>query len=46
MRFCLQLDKLKLISYEEFERLNLLPVPYRFKQCVNTIVFKGTLMQI
>ena len=40
MRFCLQLDKLKLISHEEFERLNLLPVPYRFKQCVNTIVFK------
>ena len=46
MLFCLQLDQLKLIFHEEFERLNLLPVPYRFKQCVNTIVFKGTLMQI
>ena len=40
MRFCLQLDKLKHISHEEFERLNWLPVTYRFKQCVNTIVFK------
>ena len=40
MRFCLQLDKLKHISHEEFECLNWLPVTYRFKQCVNTIVFK------
>ena len=32
MRFCLQLDKLKHISYEEFEHLNWLPVTYRFKQ--------------
>ena len=40
IRFCLQLDKLKHISHEEFERLNWLPVTYRFKQCVNTIVFK------
>ena len=40
MRFCLQLDKLKHISHEEFERLNWLPVTYRFKQCVNTIAFK------
>ena len=40
MCFCLQLDKLKHISYEEFERLNWLPVTYRFKQCVNAIVFK------
>ena len=40
MCFCLQLDKLKHIYYEEFERLNWLPVTYRFKQCVNTIVFK------
>ena len=40
MRFCLQLDKLKHISYEEFEHLNWLPVTYRFKQCVNAIVFK------
>ena len=30
-RFCLQLDKLEQISYEEFERLNWLPVTYRFK---------------
>ena len=40
MRFCSQLDKLKHISHEEFERLNWLPVTYRFKQCVNSIVFK------
>ena len=40
IRFCLQLDKLKHIPHEEFERLNWLPVTYRFKQCVNTIAFK------
>ena len=40
MRFCLQLDKLKHISHEEFQSLNWLPVSYRFKQCVNAIVFK------
>ena len=40
MRFCLQLDKLKHISHEEFERLNWLPVTYRFKQCVNAVAFK------
>ena len=40
MHFCLQLHKLKHISYEEFEGLNWLPVIYRFKQCVNVIVFK------
>ena len=40
MWFCLQLDKLKLISYGEFERLSWLPVTYRFKNCVNAIVFK------
>ena len=40
MRFCLQLDKLKHISHEDFERLSWLPVTYRFKQCVNSVVFK------
>ena len=40
MCFCLQLDKLKHISHEEFECLNWLPVTYRFKQCVISIVFK------
>ena len=40
MRFCLRLDKLKHIYHEEFERLNWLPVTYRFKQCVISIVFK------
>ena len=40
IRFCLQLDKLKHISHEEFERLNWLPVTYRFKQCVNGIAFR------
>ena len=38
MRFCLQLDKLKHITHEEFECLNSLPVTYIFKQCINTIV--------
>ena len=36
----MQLDKLKHVSHEEFERLNWLPVTYRFKQCVNSMVFK------
>ena len=36
----MQLDKLKHISHEEFERFNQLPVTCRFKQCVNSIVFK------
>ena len=40
MSFYLQLDKLKHISHQEFERLNWLPVTYRFKQCVNSMVFK------
>ena len=39
-RFCLQLDKLEHISYEEFERLNWLPVTYRFKQCVNVSIIQ------
>ena len=38
--FCLQLDKLKHISHEEFERLNWSTVTDRFKYCVNTIAFK------
>ena len=40
MRFCLQLDKLKHISHEEFDCLNWLTVTYRFKRSVNAIVFK------
>ena len=40
MHFFLQLNKSKHISHEEFERLNWLPLTYRFKQCVNSIVFK------
>ena len=40
MRFSLQLHKLKHISYKDFERLKWLSVTYRFKQCVNVIVFK------
>ena len=40
MCFCLQIVKLKHTSHEEFERLNWLPATYRFKQCVNSIVFK------
>ena len=38
--FCLQLGELKHISHDEFERLNWLPVTYRFKQCGNAIPFK------
>ena len=38
MPFCLQLDKIEYISHEDFEHLNWLPVTYRFKPCVNTIV--------
>ena len=40
MHFSLQLDKLKHVSHEEFERVNWLLVTYRFKKCVNSIVFK------
>ena len=40
MCFCFQLDKSKHIFHEEFECLNWLPVTYRFKQCVISIVFK------
>ena len=40
MRFCWQLDKLKHVSHEELERLNWLPVTDRFKECVNSMVFK------
>ena len=40
MLLCLLLDKLKHISHEELERLNWLPVTYRLKQCVISIVFK------
>ena len=40
MRFCLQLNKLKHISHEDFERLNWLPETCRFKHCVNAMFFK------
>ena len=47
MCFCIQLDKSKHISHEEFERVDSNTyiidsnnVTYRFKQCVNAIVFK------
>ena len=40
IRFCFQLGNLKHISHEEFERLNWWPMTYRFKQFVNSIVFK------
>ena len=38
--FCLPLDKLKHVSHEEFEHLNWLPVTYRSKQCVTSMVFR------
>ena len=40
MRFCLLLHKLKHLPHEEFKCLNWLLVTYRFKQCVNSIIFK------
>ena len=40
MHFYLQLNQSKHIFYEELKCLNWLPVTYRFKQCVNRIVFK------
>ena len=40
MHFCLQLDKLKHISHEESESLSWLSATYRFKKCVNAIIFK------
>ena len=39
VRFFLLLDKLKHIFHEAFKCLNWLPVNYRFKKCVNSIVF-------
>ena len=40
IRYCLQLDKMTLISKNEFETLNWLPVKDRFNQSINSIVFK------
>ena len=40
MCFCLQLNKLKPISHGKFEQLIWLPVTYRFKQCVNSTLFR------
>ena len=39
VHFFLQLDKLKHIFHEVLKCLNWLPVNYRFKKCVNSIVF-------
>ena len=40
IHFCLQLDKMSIISHKEFKDLNWLPVITRFEQCVISIVFK------
>ena len=40
IRFCLQVDKLKHISHEEFELLNWSPLTYIFEQCISSICFK------
>ena len=40
MCFCLQLDKLKPIFREIFERFSWLFVTYRFKQCISLFGFK------
>ena len=38
--FCLQLEKMANISYEEFKTLNWLLLSKIIKQCINSIVFK------
>ena len=40
IHFCLQLDKMFIISDKEFKDLNWLPVITRFEQCVISMVFK------
>ena len=40
IRFCLQLDKMSIISHKEFNDLKWLPVITRFKQYVISIAFK------
>ena len=45
-RFFLQLDKLKHIFHEALKCLNWLPVNYRFKKSVNSIVFMYFIEQL
>ena len=40
IHFCLQLDKMSIISHKEFKDLNWFPVINWFEQCVLSIVFK------
>ena len=40
IRFCLRLDKMHLISDEDFRLINLLRTNKRVDQCINTITFK------
>ena len=43
IHFCLQLDRMPIISHKEFKNLNWLPVITRFEQCVNSMVFKPSM---
>ena len=45
IRYCLKLDKITHIFKNEFETLNWLPVKDRFKQSINSIVFKYFIKQ-
>ena len=40
IRFCLQLDNIKHIRTEHFDKISWLPIDQRFKQCLSTSVFK------
>ena len=40
IRFCLRLDKMYLISEENFRSINSLPTSKRINQCINAITFK------
>ena len=45
IRYRLKLDKMTHISKNQFENLNWLPVKDRFKQSINSIVFKYFIKQ-
>ena len=45
IRYRLQLDKMTHISKNQFQNLNWLPVKDRFKQSINSIVFKYFIKQ-
>ena len=40
IRFCLSLDDRTHVGFAEFDKINWLPVDYRFRQCLSTNAFK------